>query len=143
MGIPGILFSGSRPASAAANLGLLLLRLYAGLALALAHGWGKLPPSEKFVEGVKDLGFPAPAISAWMAGLSEFGGGILLALGLMTRPAALAVGFTMGVAGFLRHAQDPFRVKELAFAYLAVAVLYLFAGAGSFSIDAMIRARRA
>jgi putative oxidoreductase len=31
------------------DAGLLILRVFSGLALALAHGWGKVPPSPGFV----------------------------------------------------------------------------------------------
>ena len=54
------------------DVGLLGLRLFAGLALAFAHGRGKLPPSERFIAGAGDLGFPVPIVFAWAAALSEF-----------------------------------------------------------------------
>lgn len=122
-------------------IGDILLRLFAGLSMAFAHGLGKVPPSEQFIEGVTGLGFPMPGLFAWCAGLSELLGGLLLALGLFTRPAALAVAFTMAVAGFGRHAADPFQRKELAFVYLAIGVFYLLSGAGRYSLDAMLSKR--
>jgi putative oxidoreductase len=127
--------------AAATDAGLLILRVYAGLALALAHGYGKLPPSPRFIEGVGALGFPLPLVFAWAAALAEFAGGILLALGLATRPAALFIAITMATAGFLAHASDPFNVKEKPLLFLAVAVLFLLAGAGRYSIDALLRKR--
>jgi putative oxidoreductase len=42
--------------SATGEAGRLLLRLFAGLSLAFAHGIGKLPPSQRFVEGVGRMG---------------------------------------------------------------------------------------
>ena len=134
------LFGGSINA-AATDAGLLILRLYAGLALALAHGYGKLPPSPQFIEGVGELGYPIPLVFAWAAALSEFAGGILLALGLATRPAAFFIAITMATAGFLAHASDPFNAKEKPFLFLAVAILFVLAGAGRYSIDALLRER--
>lgn len=134
-----ILFGGDEFSGRFGNIGLALLRVFAGLALAFGHGIGKVPPSAGFVEGVGKLGFPAPGFFAWAAGLSEFAGGLLLAPGLLTRPAAFFILFTMLVAGFIRHAADPFAVKEKAFLYAFVALLFLLAGAGKYSLDALIR----
>lgn len=89
------------------DVALLLLRL-AGLLLAVNHGWGKVQAlatghGEGFVNGVAGLGFPVPLVFAWAAALSEFAGGLLVALGLGTRIAAGFAAFTMLVAAFVRH----------------------------------------
>ena len=120
------------------NFGLVLLRVFAGFSLAFGHGLGKIPPSEGFIGGVSDLGFPAPAFFAWCSGIAEFFGGILLALGLSTRPAALFIGINMGVAAFLRHADDPFSGKEKALLFFFIALLFFVTGAGKYSIDKLI-----
>lgn len=121
------------------DLGLLLFRLFIGITMAFAHGLSKLPPNEQLVAGVAAIGFPLPILFAWMAALSEFLGGLCLAAGLFTRYAAAFLGFTMAVAAFIVHAQDPFQTKEMAFLYLASCVLLLFCGAGSYSLDRKIR----
>lgn len=121
------------------DLGLLFLRVFAGFAMALAHGQGKVPPSEGFIEGVSNLGFPFPVFYAWAAGLSEFLGGILVALGLMTRPASLMLCITMAVAAFLRHGDDPFSSQEKALLYLMIFFLTFFSGSGRFGLDAKIK----
>ncbi len=136
-----VLIGGAGGTDAVADAGLLVLRSLAGLSLALAHGLGKIPPSPGFVEATAGLGFPAPGLFAWAAGLAEFGGGLCLAVGLLTRPAAFFVLFTMGVAFFLQHGADPFAVKELALVFGAVALALLFTGAGRFSLDALLRNR--
>lgn len=122
-----------------ANLGLLVLRVFAGLSLAFGHGIHKLPPSEKFIEGVANLGFPAPSLFGWAAGVSEFFGGILFALGLFTRLSALFMCMTMVVAGLLRHAPDPFSDKEKALLFGAIALAFLLMGSGKYGLDAMLR----
>ena len=133
------LFGGSVRSSWLADVGLTALRVGAGLAMALAHGYGKMPPSDRFISGVESMGFPQPELFAWAAALSEFLGGLLLAVGLATRPAALFILGTMGVGFFISHGNDPFRDRELAFLYGLVMVAFLFSGAGRFSIDRLLR----
>ncbi|HCR18515.1 MAG TPA: hypothetical protein DIU35_13640 [Candidatus Latescibacteria bacterium] len=53
---------------------------------AFGYGLGKLPPSEGFVGAISKLGFPFLGTFAWAASFGEFGGGLFLALGLLTRP---------------------------------------------------------
>lgn len=136
------LFGSGKYSGVAANLGLLIGRLGFGILLAVQHGLRKLPPSDRFIGGVGDMGFPAPLIFAWLATLAEFAGGLLIAAGLLTRPAALFIAFNMCVAGFLRHAADPMQKKELAIVYLFFALIYLFVGAGRYSIDWLISLRK-
>jgi putative oxidoreductase len=133
--------SGSTIKSISVNTGLFFLRVFAGLSIALGHGIKKIPVSEGFVNGTSNLGFPLPSFFAWAAALAEFGGGLLLVLGLFTRPAALFLSFTMFVAAFVRHADDPFGTKEKALLYLIIFLLYLFTGSGKYGIDNAIRKR--
>lgn len=121
------------------DLGLLIFRLCIGLAMAFAHGLGKMPPGEQLIGGVTAMGFPLPVVFAWAAALSEFVGALCLAAGLFTRIAAAFLGFTMAVAAFMVHSADAFDVKEKAFLYFAACVMLLFTGAGRFSLDRMIR----
>jgi putative oxidoreductase len=123
------------------DLGLALVRVGFGLSLALAHGLGKVAHPDQFVNGLAQGGFPAPAVLGWVALLSEFGGGLLLALGLLTRPAAAFVVGTLGVAAFHVHAADPYQRKELALAYVVVGLALLVAGPGRFSLDALLARR--
>lgn len=136
------LFGSATTDSQAADLGLLLLRIIAGLSLAFGHGLGKIPPSEGFVSMVGNLGMPAPGLFAWLSGLAEFGGGILLALGLLTRPASLFIILNMTVALIFAHAGDTFGEREKAILFASIALMYLLVGAGRYSLDALIRGRR-
>jgi len=133
------LFSGVRIDSFFPNLGLFVLRAFAGVSLAVAHGFQKLPPSAGFVEGVAALGFPVPGLFAWMTTATELLGGLALAAGFLTRPAALLIAINMGVAGFLRHAPDAYSAKELALLFFAIAFMFLCVGGGRFSVDRMLR----
>ena len=121
------------------DIGILFLRVLMGAGIAY-HGYGKVfgGRMDGFTEGVASMGFPAPAFFAWAAALSEFLGGILIALGLFTRPAVLMVFATMTVAAFIRHGDDPFKKKELALAYWTFAGAMIGLGAGRFSLDHLI-----
>lgn len=120
------------------DAGLLLLRLGAGLFMAFGHGLGKIPASEGFIKGVDEMGFPLPALFAWAAGLSEFFGGMLIALGLFTRPAAFFWMCTMGTAAFIGHADDPFGTKEKALLYFTIGVCLVLTGAGKYSLSRLL-----
>src|SRR3989442_13301540 len=89
------------------DIALLVLRM-TGVGLAVIHGWGKVAAlsvggGARIIEDVASLGFPAPAVFAWAAALSEFVGGLCVGLGLGTRVAAAFAGVTMLVAAFARH----------------------------------------
>lgn len=146
-----------------ADVGLLVLRL-AGLGLAVAHGWGKVAALStgqggRFIEGVASLGFPAPAFFALAAALSEFLGGICVALGLGTRVAAGFAAATMFVAAFARHrahahflswlgvapaSEESLKAwgnPELALVYLAAFVAVALLGPGRLALDPLVRRR--
>ena len=131
--------SSARLEHPAAHLGLAVLRVTAGVSLAVAHGFDKVPPPPGLVAAVRGMGFPAPEAFAWCAALAEAVGGLLLAVGFLTRPAAFAVAFTMGVALFGMHWGDPWAKQELAALYGAAALCLLFAGPGRLSVDALLR----
>jgi len=125
------------------DVGLLWLRILMGLGIA-SHGWQKIfgGQMDRFAAGIAEMGFPLPGLFAWAAALSELLGGLLIVLGLGTRAAALFVFATMSIAAFIRHAPDPFSKKELALAYWTMAGLLILAGAGRFSLDALLKKRR-
>ena len=121
------------------EISLTLLRLSAGLLMAYLHGFGKVPPNEKLVEGVSALGFPNPELFAWAAGLSELVGGVLLAVGFLTRPSALLFTFTMFVAAFGAHLNDPWDVRELSVLYMFIGLIFITRGSGKISVDHLIK----
>ena len=124
----------------ATSTGLLILRLFLGLGL-MAHGYQKffLFGVSGFAGFLEKLGAPAPLASAWLSASAELAGGFLVALGLLTRPAALLLAVNMAVAAFLAHSgyfvtnTPPGReyALNLAAAFLSLALT----GAGQFSID--------
>lgn len=121
-----------------ASVGLLIFRLFIGLTIAFGHGLGKLPVSEQFVGMVGGMGFPAPAMFAWISALTEFGGGLLIALGLETRTASIFLTINMAVAALFFHASDPFQAKEVAFLFLFSFFLLCFTGGGKYALDRLV-----
>ena len=113
-----------------------ILRIMAGL-LFVQHGLVKL---FGFPEGAMPGKVPLMGLMG-VAGLIETVGGILIAIGLFTRPAAfIAAGFC-AAAYWMAHGMQSFfpilNQGELAALYTFV-FLYLFAaGPGAFSVDGM------
>jgi putative oxidoreductase len=122
--------------------GLLFLRLGAGGMLAIGHGVPKLLRFRSQAGAFPDpLGWGS-TLSYTLALGAELVCASLVVLGLATRPAALAVCFTMIVAGLIHHAPDPFTMKELALLYAITFGALALTGAGPLSMDARIGRRR-
>jgi putative oxidoreductase len=121
------------------NLGLLLLRVFAGAAM-LTHGIPKMFGGlEKFTGFVASLHIPMPKVMALLAALAESLGAFLLLIGLGTRLASLMLIATMSVAAFIALNGKPFGERELALFYFFTSWLFLLKGGGMWSIDALIK----
>jgi putative oxidoreductase len=138
---PWLFAVGATP-SPTADAGLAVLRITAGLLLALLHGIGKVSPQEGFVGWIGGMGFPAPLVFAWLATLAETVGALLIALGLLTRPAAAFVVIHFVVVVFVAHSGDPIGDRELAILFGVIALAFALIGPGRYSIDALIAGRR-
>ncbi|MEO8574327.1 MAG: DoxX family protein [Pyrinomonadaceae bacterium] len=134
-----ILFGGESGLSWQANAGLTLLRIFAGVALLMSHGMGKIPPSEGVIGNAASMGFPLPTLFAWAAALSESLGGAFLALGLFTRVSSFFILCTMLTALLGVHRNDPFGKQELAFLYFFISLAFLIMGANDWSFDRFLR----
>ena len=87
--------------------------------------------------------FPDPlgvgsTLSLGLAVFAEVFCSVGFIFGVFYRLAMIPMAFTMGMAFFVIHGNDPFAVKELAFIYLVVFVLMYITGPGKFSIDHVI-----
>ena len=117
-------------------LAVLVLRLVLG-AIMIAHGWQKIAGHMHGIMGM----LPHLGIPAWMAYLvvaAEFGGGILLVLGLFTRCAAFAIFIDMLVAILKVHLKNGLTGQggfEFPLACMAIAFALIFIGAGPISFD--------
>jgi len=136
--IKSFFFGGAGGGDRIADIGLLVMRLIMGLSLCLSHGLGKVQHPENVVNMLQHAHVPYPHIMVWPAALTEFIGGLLIAIGLFTRPTAVAVIILMCVAFFHMHAGMPYGKRELAAVYFAMAALLLLAGGGRFSVDRLI-----
>jgi putative oxidoreductase len=116
---------------------LSLFRAMTGL-LLLQHGTGKyLGIPEGPMNGA------SPLTMSGAAGILELVGGVLLILGLFTRPVAFILSGTMAVAYFWAHAPQGFypilNKGELAILYCFALLFIAAAGGGSISADRLIR----
>jgi putative oxidoreductase len=123
------------------SAGLLLLRLAMGVAFVF-HGWPKIQNPMGWMGAEATV----PAFLQTLAAVAEFGGGMALVVGLLTRLASLGIATNMIVALCMVHLPmgHPFVGKpggpsfELAAVYLACAVLFLLLGPGRWSLDALL-----
>lgn len=115
----------------------LILRLVAGGAM-LSHGIPKLMAFSELSQSFPDPLGIGSLISLLMALGAEVGCSLLLILGLFTRLALFPLFFTMMMAFFIIHGNDPFAVKELALMYMTIYVAIFAIGAGRCSIDKLI-----
>ncbi|WP_344120687.1 DoxX family protein [Kocuria aegyptia] len=133
--------------SSAASLGLTVLRVVLG-ATFLLHGWQKF--TEWTIAGTQasfaQMGVPAAELAAPAVAVLELVGGLLLVLGLGTRVVAALLALTMLGALVLVHLPAGFFAAdggvELVLLLAAAAALYALAGAGRWSVDHVITARR-
>lgn len=123
------------------DLGLLLMRLWAGLVMFYAHGWGKMMTfSEQIERRDGFMGMPGE-LAASLLVFSEVFCALLLALGLATRLVSIPLLITMGVAAFVAHAGDPFGDRELALFFGTAYLMFVCTGPGKYSLDAVIERR--
>src|SRR5580692_10266761 len=118
-----------------------LLRIVAGFTFTL-HG------AQKFGALGGLGGHAAPLYSLlWFAGIIEIIGGPLIILGLFTRPVAFILCGEMAVAYFRVHIHvGPWAFPllnggEITVLYCFVFLFLVFAGAGAFSLDRMVRGK--
>lgn len=120
--------------------GLLLMRLGLG-AMFLLHGWPKLAGGpDKWLQVGRAVSYLGIHFfhHGWglMAALCEFGGGLCLILGLMFRPAALAMAGTMAVATTMHLGRGDGLMTashaiELGIVFVSLALI----GPGRYSVD--------
>lgn len=120
------------------NIAILFLRVSVGVFM-LTHGTGKLMAllSGGPVKFADPIGI-GPAASLALAVFAEVICSLFLIFGIATRFSAIPLIITMLVAGFIVHAEDLFRVKEMAFLYLSTFITIAISGAGKFSVDNLI-----
>lgn len=121
------------------DIAALALRIIVG-ALFIYHGATKIASFNEMFDQFPDLIGIGSGATLVLVILAEFGGGILVLTGLITRLAVIPIFITMVVAFFVVHASDPFQAKELALVYMILSVIVFLVGSGKYSIDRLFRA---
>jgi putative oxidoreductase len=126
------------------DLALLVLRLSTG-GFLMGHGAQKLfgmfegPGLEGTAGWLESMGMRPGKQWAWLAALSEFGGGALTLLGFVSPVGPLGAAASMGMATFKVHAGKPIWVTsggaELPVTNMAIAAALMLAGPGKMSLD--------
>lgn len=112
-----------------------IIRVTLGV-LMIYHGSRKLLSGlDKLVSAIAEVGWPLPYLQAFAAVSVEFAGGILLVVGLFTRPTAFVTVVQFSIITFLYLYPSPFSAKEMALLFLILSVYVLFMGPGKFSAD--------
>lgn len=137
-----------RAASTLQSPFLLLVRLYWGIQLA-QNGWGKLHNLGRVTQFFGSLGLPAPGATAAFVATVEFVGGMLLAIGLLSRFMGLVITIDMLMAyiladreAFFSFISDPgkFYVAD-PYTFLFAALLILIFGPGLIALDTFLLRR--
>lgn len=134
-------------AATRAGYGLTILRVLVGI-IFVAHGSQKLfgwfggYGLAGVAQWMESIGLAPGYLMALMAGSAEFFGGLALVLGLLVRPAAAALTFTLVVAIFSVHIGNGLFMSdngyEFALALMAATLALLIEGAGRLSLDKRI-----
>lgn len=127
---------------------LLAIRLYWGWQFFMT-GKGKLMNLDKTAEFFGSLGLPMPKFQAVLAGSTECFGGLLLLIGLFSRPVSIPLIMTMVVAYLTAHLDvvqgmwedsDAF-VTAPPFLFLLAAMIVFVFGPGKISCDGYLQKR--
>jgi putative oxidoreductase len=115
--------------------GTLILRLALGGCMVY-HGYGKVVPDnamDNFAHFVVSLGLPYWL--GYVSALTEFGGGMLIILGLLTRPVACLIAIDMIVALVKVDVRYGISAWQFSGLLLAVALAVACFGGGEYSLD--------
>ncbi|MGV3707999.1 MAG: DoxX family protein [Gemmatimonas sp.] len=127
------------PTKTQTDVALLALRVISGLGMA-AHGYQKVFTFglDGITQGFAGMGIPMAGVVAPAISFLELIGGVLIAIGFLTRPIALLLMADMFVAAFFVHLKDGFfapKGAELTMLFMVNYLVLVLMGAGSFSID--------
>ena len=125
--------------SAVSPLVTLYMRVIAGVAF-MVHGWPKINNPMGAVGMVESIGFyPGSLWSPLLAG-TEFIGGLLLVLGLLTRPAAVATSCVLLVTTYFHwiFKSEGYGGAETSLLWLGLTMYFAAHGGGRFSLDRML-----
>lgn len=135
-----------------AGFSTLALRIPIGI-IFMAHGSQKLfgwfggYGLEGTGQWMASIGLGPGVLMAFLAGSGEFFGGLFILLGLLTRPAATVLSFTMLIAIFSVHFENGLFLAnngyEFGLALLTASVSLVLSGAGKVALDNVLRKKLA
>ncbi|NOH51858.1 DoxX family protein [Vibrio coralliilyticus] len=130
-----------------AGYSALALRIPVGI-IFMAHGAQKLfgwfggYGLEGTGQWMASIGLGPGILMAFLAGSAEFFGGLFILLGLLTRPASIALAFTMLIAIFSVHFENGLFMSnngyEFGLALMAASVSLALSGSGRAAVDQFI-----
>ena len=126
--------------SSLSGLSYLLMRVAAGAAFAV-HGWPKILDPLKNAGMVESLGFSPGTLWSPLLSGTEFIGGILLAIGFLTRPAAIGATIVLLVTVYFHWVvqNQGYAGAEKSVLWAAMTFFFAMHGGGFFSVDRMMR----
>ncbi|WP_418699161.1 DoxX family protein [Bacteroides sp.] len=127
----------SKPDGAAASAILLIARIIFGI-LLMNHGIDKWANYQELSATFPDPLGIGSSLSLGLAIFGELACSMAFIIGFLYRLAMIPMIFTMVIAFFVVHGNDPFSVKELAFVYLVIFILMYIIGPGKFAVDRWI-----
>ena len=112
------------------------MRIITGI-LLIYHGTQifKTDEMKGYIQWLSDLHFPVAYVFAYAGKLTELLGGLLLVLGLFTRLASIFLAFTFILITFVMGEGKIFTDAQHPFLFVMLSLVFLFAGAGNFSLD--------
>jgi putative oxidoreductase len=140
LSLGGLVLQPNRSTNTVFQISWTILRVVVGIVM-IHNGLDKLANIESFAQAyVAYLGLPFPITLSYIAAFTELIGAPLVALGLLTRPAALGLFFTMVVAMYhhIKVAGLSIPYLELSALYAATFLFFALNGAGQFSLDALL-----
>ena len=116
-----------------------ILRVAAGV-LLVTHGYGKILNPFGASGMVESLGFYPGALWSPLLSATEFFGGILIAIGLLTRPAAFAAMIVLAVTVYFHGIVqgEGLRGAEKSILWALIMFFFVVRGANSHSVDAKL-----
>jgi putative oxidoreductase len=118
--------------------GALLMRVVLGVAMVM-HSYEKVIPHgalSHYAHYIVSLGMPYWL--GYVSAFTEFAGGILLILGLLTRFAAFMISINMAFAIILVNRHHGYSGSQYSLALLVVAMMLVVYGAGTLALDRKI-----
>ena len=128
------------PLAGTVDIVLLIVRVVLGV-IMIYYGWPKMKDPAKNAGDFASIGFKPGWFWGSVVLVVEFGGGVLIILGLLTPIAAALFGFEMLTGSIWKatKARKPFVDWSYDVQLLALCLLLLAVGPGAFSIDAALR----